>query len=261
MKKLISIIMVLAMMLSGVSLASCNKDELSAEELAAHNAYNEALKKTNELDSLDGKLVMNISMNVQGMTQTVSYDFDMKATGAKDPATMKMRMKGTMDLAGTKTVMDCYVENGWGYYDMEVSGQKLQFKTNLNGEGDGYSDMFNMGTVELPKKLFKNVSVTEKPDGSKLLDVTLSGKQILSLYTDLAASGGMEVKPSDISDASVIATVDKSGYLAKVEVKFTMLIQGISAKTVMTVEYFNLGSPVAVTPIDGYKSFPEQSLG
>ncbi len=260
MKKLLSIILILVLSLSCFSLVSCNKDELSGEQLAAYDAYNDALAKTNSLQCLDGKLDMAIKMNVQGTVQTVSYEFNMKAADVKTPATMKMRLNGTMDMVGQKVVMDCYMEDGWAYYDMVTMGQNMKFKTNLAGGNNEYSEMFNMGSVDLPKILFKNVSVTENADGSKFLTLTMNGKQLLALYTDLASSIGTEIKPADISDASVTATVDKDGYLSKTVVTYSMVIQGVKADTTLTVEYFNLGQSFTVEPIEGYKSFPEQNI-
>ena len=260
MKKLLSIILVLILSLSCFSLISCDKDELSAEQLAAYNAYTSALEKTNSFKCLDGKLDMDITMNVQGTTQSVSYKFNMKATDVKTPKTMKMRLDGTMNLAGQSIVMDCYMEDGWAYYDMTTLGQNMKFKTNLAGGNDEYSQMFNMGSVDLPKSLFKKITVAEKADGSKELSLTLSGAQLLELYPDFAASAGTDTKPSDISDASVTATVDANGYLAKTVITYGMVIQGIRANATLTVEYFNLGQDVTVEPIEGYQSFPEQSL-
>ncbi|MBQ8254915.1 MAG: hypothetical protein IJY94_05365 [Clostridia bacterium] len=261
MKKLLSIVLILVLSLSCFSLASCDKEEFTKEQLEAYENYTNALKKTNELDDLDGKLDMIISMNVQGTQQTVSYNFNMKASGATDPKAVKMRLGGKMNLSGQNTVMDCYMENSWAYYDMNVSGQKVKFKTNLADGGNSYSELFNAGNVDLPKSLFKKVAVTEQSDGSKLLELTLSGKQLLSLYTDLAANLGTDFSASDISDASVNATVNKDGYLSKTTVSYTMMIQGISAKLTLTVEYFNLGKSVTVEPIEGYQSFPEQIIG
>ncbi len=260
MKKLLSIVLVFVMSLSCFALASCDEKGLTGAQLEAYQNYTNALEKTNSLNDLDGKLDMNIVMTAQGATETISYRFNMKATGVKDSKTMKMRLDGTMNMMGQNIVMDCYLENGWAYYDMTASGQAMKFKTNLNGGNDEYSEMFNMGSVDLPKSLFKNVEVTKNADGSKSLALTLSGKQILSLYSDLTASLGSEFSASDISDASVVAFVNKDGYLAKTTVTYSMVIQGVSAKTVLTVEYFNLGQSVAVEPMDGYQSFPEQSV-
>ncbi len=260
MKKLLSIILVFVLSLSCFMLASCDKNELTKAQLEAYNAYNDALKKTNALEYLDGKLDMDISMNVQGTEQKVSYAFNMKAVGAQKPETMKMRLKGNMDMVGQSIVMDCYMEDGWAYYDMTTMGQNMKFKVNLGGGNDEYSEMFNMGSVDLPKSLFENVSVTDNADGSKTLKLTMSGKQLLALYSDLTASAGADIKPSDISNASVTATVNKDGYLSKTTVTYGMTIQGVKANTVLTVEYFNLGQSVAVEPMDGYQSFPEQSI-
>ena len=262
MKKLLSIILVLVMSLSVLSLVSCNKDEMTAEQLEAYMNYTNALDKTNSLNDLDGKLVMNISMNAaaSSLSQSYIYNFNMKVTDAKNPSTMKMRIDGTIFMAGQDIEMDCYVENGWGYYDMTVSGQQMKFKTNLAGGNDEYSEMFNMGSVDLPKSIFKNVEVSEEADGSKTLALTLNGKQMLSLYSDLTSSLGAEISAADISDASVVAFVNKDGYLAKVTIIYSMVIQGVSASTALHVEYFNLGQEVTVEPIEGYKNFPEQSI-
>ncbi len=260
MKKLLSIILVLIMSFSCFALVSCEKDELSKSELEAYNAYTAALNKTNLLNSLDGKLNMDIKMDVQGTVQNVSYVFNMKAVDVKSPRSIKMRMNGSINMVGQNIVMDAYIENGWAYYDMTTGGNNLKFKTNLNGGNDEYSEMFEMGSVDLPKSLFKNVSVTENADGSKTFSLTMSGAQILSLYSDLTASAGEAVKPSDISDAAVSATVNKDGYLSKTVITYGMVIQGVRTDTTLTVEYFDLGKDVTVTPIDGYQSFPEQSL-
>lgn len=262
MKKLLSIIMVLVLSLSCFSLTSCDKDEFTAEQLEAYQNYTDALEKTNGLNSLEGKLDMVIKMNVQGTVQSIKYKFNMKANGLKKPDTMKMRLDGSMDLAGQTTVMDCYLVDGWSYYDMKVSGQELKFKTNLNGTtGNSYSEMFSTGTVDLPKSLFKKVTVTEQADGSKLLELTLNGKQILSIFTDLTSNLGSELSASDISDATMSAVVNKDGYLSKVIVSYGMKVQGVSAETSLTVEYFNLGNEIAVEPIEGCESFPEQNIG
>ena len=83
MKKLLSIVLILVLSLSCFSLASCDKEEFTKEQLEAYENYTNALKKTNELDDLDGKLDMIISMNVQGTRKTVSYAMMTQGISAK----------------------------------------------------------------------------------------------------------------------------------------------------------------------------------
>lgn len=261
MKKIISLFLCLILVFGAVFFTSCDDEKISKESREAYKSYTDALNKINDLDSINGKLNMSMTMKIDDTVESVSYNFNMKATGVKSPETMKMRMDGTMNMIGQSIVMDAYIDSGWAYYDMTSMGTNMQFKTNLNGENEEYSQMFEMGKVELPEKLFKKVVVENNADGSKSLSLTLSGSQLLDLYPDLSSSGIEAAKPSDISDATVSATVDKNGYLTKIEMSFSLEAEGVKASTAITVEYIDPGKSVTVTPMEGYESFPEQSIG
>ncbi len=261
MKKILSLFLCLIFVFGAAFLTSCDDEKMSKEAREAYKTYTDALDKINALDSINGKLNMSMTMKIDGTVEAMAYNFNMKATGVKNPETMKMRMDGSMNVMGESIVMDVYLDSGWAYYDMTSMGTNMQFKTNLNGENEEYSQMFEMGKVELPEKLFKKVDVENNADGSKSLSLTLSGSQLLNIYPDLSDSGISAAKPSDISNANVSATVDKNGYLTKIEMSFSIEVEGVRASTLITVEYIEPGKAVTVTPMEGYESFPEQSIG
>lgn len=261
MKKIISLLLSVLLVFSAVFMVSCDDEKISKESHEAYKSYTDALDKINALDSINGKLNMSMTMKIDDTVESMAYNFNMKATGVKSPETMKMRMDGTMNMMGQSIVMDAYIDSGWAYYDMTSMGTNMQFKTNLNGENEEYSQMFEIGKVELPEKLFKKVVIENNADDSMSLSLTLSGSQLLDLYPDLSSSGIEAAKPSDISDANVSATVDKNGYLTKIEMSFSIDVEGVKASTAITVEYIDPGKSVTVAPMEGYESFPEQSIG
>lgn len=261
MKKILSLFLCFVLVFGAVFFTSCDDEKMSKESREAYRSYTDALDKINALDSINGKLNMSMTMKIDDTVEMMSYNFNMKATGVKSPETMKMRMDGSMNITGQSIVMDVYLDNGWAYYDMTSMGTNMQFKTNLNGENEEYSQMFEVGKIELPEKLFKKVDVENNADGSKSLSLTLSGSQLLDIYPDLSDSGIAAATPSDISDATVSATVDKNGYLTKINMSFSIEAEGVKASTSITVEYIEPGKAVTVTPMEGYESFPEQNIG
>lgn len=81
---------------------------MTEEQLEAYMNYTMALEKTNKLTSLDGKLIVNISMNAaaSGMAQTVYYNFNMKVSNAHNPSSMKMRLDGVMSMTGQDVTVE-----------------------------------------------------------------------------------------------------------------------------------------------------------
>lgn len=261
MKRILSLILVLCILLS---FSACGKDK---EETSAYELVNAAVKKTQELDSLDMKMVMHMSMTVDGESVDMPIKYDVKAVDihSKNP---RMAMVMSTDIAGMSLNMDFYMEDG--YYYVSTMGQNMKFKAETGDEYDALVQADNM-MVKLDEKYLKDVTVKSGSDGKKTVVLQMNSEEFKKAFKELIAStgegavdGGV-LKSIDISDASVEITVDKNGYIDTYKVKFNMSMtievmgtaNNVTAKVDASIKYNNPGKDVTVTAPAGYKNYPE----
>ena len=106
-----------------VSLAAC------AGTRDPKTLYDEATKKTSELDSMEMNSVIKMQMIQGETTADISMDMNMKMSGINTEG-MKYSAEGTTEASGQAFDISIYYENG--YYYMITMGQKMKYAMDLN---------------------------------------------------------------------------------------------------------------------------------
>jgi len=260
MKRIFAAILMLSLLFT---LAACGKDK----NPEAYELVNSAMKKTQALDSLDMKMVMNMSMKMEGVSMDIPITYDIKAVDVHSK-TPKMAMVMSMEMMGMSVDMDFYMEDG--YYYMSAMGQKMKFKAEAGDDYDALGQANNM-MVDLDEKYLKDVAIVSGSNGKKTVTLKMDSDEFKKTFKDLVDSTGESavdggtVKNIDISNASVEITVNKDGYIDTYKLKFDMSMtvdvmgtsNTVSVSTDASIQYNNPGKKVTVTAPAGYKNYPE----
>ncbi|MBQ8216002.1 MAG: hypothetical protein IJZ33_07045 [Clostridia bacterium] len=269
MKKLLSILLAVMLLVSACVLTSC-------EELSAYELVHSALAKMETLDSFEADVVMSMkmTMDLQGVSQTVDVPMNVKvkASGLKSEAPLT---SGTMSMSvmGTETKADIYSDSKDVYVATNVMGQSVKVKMGVDSEAaDEYdlTDTTSSFMVDIPEDVLESVAVVENSDGTKSVEVLLDPSVFAENYEDLIdqvnQSAAGEVSDLSFEDVKVKVVVTSDGYISGYYLTFTMVMNvttaGVTAATTTqvsaSVEYKNPGTPVTVdvpADLDSYQGF------
>lgn len=259
-KSIIAIILVLSVVFT---FAACGEDK----NPGAYELINSAMKKTQALDSLDAKMIIDMSMEMEGFTMDLPVEYDLKAVDVRSDSP-KVAMVMKMNVMGMTMDVDCYMEDG--YYYMSAMGQKMKIKAEAGDEYDALGQADDL-MVDLDEEYLKDVAVISGNDGKKTVKLELDNDAFQEVFDELidstggdAASGG-NVTSVRIPEAHLEITVDKNGYIDTYKVAFEMEMtiesQGATydAKVDLdaSIAYNNPGQAVTITAPEDYKSYPE----
>lgn len=271
MKKLLSIILVLCMLLSSFALFSCefggsdddddDDEESSSESELTGNAklLSEALTATAELTGIDATLTLNVSVAVSGMTLTIPVTASIKANE------QAMYMELSADVMGESTSMKMYTDGEWMYIVEDGVGYKTPYDE-ADAEIPEIPESFDDVVKEIPKAILDDIDVKSEEAGKTLtLAITESAyPEVYEAIKGYLESEGVvadadEVEISDIEAELVIA---KNGYIKSANTDISIEnvnIEGQDAtiSASVSVEINKVGTAVTVTPIPGCEDFPE----
>lgn len=259
-KRFLAITLVLCLSFLGVLATSCQR-ELTAAEL-----LQKADEKTMALEAYSAVMDLQIDMDMMGFSMEIPMTVDMKVKNPLDNPTT--RAKYSMDMLGQTIEMDIYMEDGWMYFSMGETEytEAEQYKTNMAefmAEYDFTGDAQDL-LKELPDDLLADVVPVKNEDGSRTVSVVLSADVFNEVFAELVESiGETSGAEGDISigDAKVEITVLENGYYSdyKVEYQMSVNVSGIDAdcNVVMSMHYNDPGTPVEITPPEGYMNYPE----
>jgi len=259
-KSILAVILVLSMLFT---FAACGEEPKSE----AYELLNAAMQKTQALDSLDSKMVMNMSMEVDGVSMEIPIEYDIKAV---DMQSVFPKMAATMSVKmfGMTVETDMYMEDGYCY--MSAMGQKMKVKAEDLDDYDALGQANDI-MVDLDEKYLKDVAVVSGSDGKKTVTLTMNVNEFMDEFEDLidsvgeSAASGSSLEDIDISNISIEVTVDKNGYIDTYKVAYDMTVtvdvmdttSTATASVEASIQYRNPGQSVTVTPPADYKSYPE----
>ncbi len=253
MKKITSALLAILMLVSVFTLSSCFKKE------TPESLVNGALEKLNGHSAIESDILMEIEMDMMGMSLSIPMDINTKVINPKsDNPTSSTNL--TVSVFGVEVVTETYTENGWTY----VISEGESYKTN-NAELEdsfGVGDLAN-SSEQLDAELFEGVEIIENEDGTKSVELTIPDDMFTEQFADAFSSvteslgTGADAK---VTDVNVKYTV-KDGELAQMVMSFNleMTVEGISttASAVCTIDYVAYDDEVKITLPEGYESFPE----
>lgn len=258
-KRLISLLLALTVLCTGILFTGCQGGLL--KEKSTYEIINDALKKTQDLESMAAEMKMELGMDVGGMTMSIPATINIKAKDMKSDSPI-LSMLISMSLLGQSIDMELYTEDQWAYM---VMGD-MKYKTKAEDMQSEFEYAENMDDMlqQIPEELLKDVELVKAEDGSQSVTIAYPAEMFAQNYEELIGSLNsvteINVDELNISDAAVKLTI-ADGYVTMYDVAFKMemTVEGVSTTTdaKVTITYENPGQEVTVTPPEGYQDFEE----
>lgn len=267
MKKFLSILLVLCLILTSLALYSCDfgkkdddddDDDDDSKPLTTAEIIENAVNETVEIKAAEVKLDLDVSVGMQGVTIAVPVDAVLKAADGEASFDMELSFMGeTMEI-------NVYTDGEWLYILEGGNGSKMlipyQYLDNLD-EADIPFDSLDDAMSQIPEGTFDGVEVEEN-DGETELSITFTKKDYPEIYDGIAygmAQTGYAIDADDVSDINVAVVISEDGYFKALSVEFSVdaVIEGQNAKidVKLAVEATKVGKGVSVTPIPGCENF------
>ena len=257
MKKYLTLLLSAAMVLS---LAGCGggKD--------ARTIYDEASKKTSELQEMDIETTAAMTMTQGDQTIDLSTTMNIQMTGANTDD-MKYLAAGKTTMAGQDIDVTMYYEGG--YYYMETMGQKFKYAMDLNQLMEQVKQSTDGANME--SSYMKEIKAKKDGD-NQILTFTADAEKMDSYVQDIMGSmsgaiAGAEDVAYKIKSTSGEAVVNKDGYFSSMNIKMSMdmTVQGETVGVEMDTDaiYHNPGQAVTLTApdLEGYQEIDPAALG
>ena len=255
MKKIIALCLLLCILCTCL-LSACARAKTPFETM------NEAIQKTQALDSMAATMEIEMNMVMEGMTLSVPITAEIKAAGLKSENPVMSTAMST-SMMGQKMEVDVYQEGAWAYVTMEGMSYKMD-TSKAESEYDFSGDM-NAILQTLPEDLFKEIQLEKQDDGSVSVTIPIPEEMFTQIYGDLIANmnntAGLDTTLDIKIEDAVVKITAANDYISLYEMEFTMSMemQGIAVKIDATasIKYTNPGAPVTVTPPEGYQDFED----
>ena len=265
MKKILSIMLVLCMLLSAFALTSCefgkddgDDDDDDKSDLLTAELVGNAIKATTEMKNLEAKIDVDITVSVTGMSMNVPIDALIRVDD--DEASLDMEAS----IFGEKAEMKIYTDGEWVYMLEDGVGSKTPVTDDALGLDIPFGSIEDvMGTIDdIPEDALDKFDVKKNKDGDTELSVTMTKEDFPEVYEGIIqglTETGNSVDEDDISNIDIVIVVAKGGYIKGVEMEFSvdMSIEGQMATVGMKLAFDIVKvDNVTVTPIPGCQSFP-----
>lgn len=255
MKKVISLCLLLCILCTCL-LPACSKTK------SVFETVDEAIRKTQDLDSMVATMKMEMNMAMEGMTLSIPITAEIKATGLKSESPVVSTAMST-SMLGQKMDIDVYQEGTWAYVSMEGMSYKMD-TSKAEAEYDFSGDVQDM-LQALPEDLFKDIQPEKKDDGSVTVTIPIPEDTFTNIYDAMVdnvnSTAGMEADIDVKIENAVVKITVANSYISLYELEFsmTMVIEGTTTKTDVTasVAYSNPGASVTITPPEGYQDFED----
>ena len=257
MKKILSAVLALCLIMSALLAVSCGKEPTARELVETATA------KYENLDAYEGRLEYDITMNIQGVTMSVPISADIKMTDIKSGSPI-IDMNMTMEVMGQKVDMRMYLEGEWAYYDMlgmKYKTKVAQADTEITGILDNM--MSNSGGFDY----LDSAEIVKHEDGLRSVAVEI-GENISDIIgaaaNDMASSVIGEGGEIELSNLKLEYFIDKNDFIAKINCAFKMAItiegEKVDATADMTVSFEKFDDEVQITPPEGYLDYTEAEM-
>ena len=257
MKKVCAFLLTAAMVLS---MTGCGSKQDPKE------VYDAAMKKSQELTSMEMDYEMDMVMNQGGEKIDISTSMNMKMDGL-DTENMRYLAKGTTTTMGQTIDTAMYYADG--YYYMEAMGQKIKYAMDLDkmveqiksSTGGGSMDSSYLKDIQV-KKDGDNQILTYTADASKM-DAYV--QEVFGAMGDIGSQ--LEGFTYTIKGVGGESVINKDGYVISGTVKMvmdmTMEGETISMESDTKIVYHNPGQAVEVAEpsLDGYTEVDASLIG
>lgn len=231
MKKILSLLMILTLVISMFALASCDNNgdgnpDVDAEGLETLNgktpeqiyeASMDALKLADEYEIVTNQV---IKMGFEGQSFTMNQSVVSKIDGDNSYS------KITDDMSNQESetwYVDGVVYSKEGNNKVKTNLDKEEYMQQYMGKDPSESTL-----LDIPESWFKDIRFFEK-DGLYTMEFVISAEE----YNELFANLGLGMASVN-DDVVYVVYFDKDGNLSKIITEFTINVQGVSADCVST---------------------------
>lgn len=235
----------------------------AAPQQSTYEVVNDALAKTEALDTMDMEMKMLIAMSMQGESMEMPMTVKIKGKNLQSESPV-ISSSISMTVLGVETNVDMYQEGNWAY----ITTMGTSYKMNVSaGNQFDYSSTASDMLQDIPEELLKGLELAQNADGSETITLSIPNEMFSEIYGSMIDSMNQSTglgSTSDISikDATVKITIDND-FIKVYDMSFVMdmKVTGISVSSSVTasITYENPGQDVTITPPEGYQSFPEIS--
>ncbi len=250
-KRILSVIMIFALVFTGVFLTSCSEKE--TPEQIFKKAYN----NTKKLDAFDTDVSLEMSMNVQGITMSFPVKGNFKAKNLNDE-NLEFYLDGDATFMGQKMDLEAYYADGWIYLSSMGTSSKIALD---------YAEFLKSAKEESRPEMdvYEGAEYIEE-DGEVVAKCDIPAKTINDYIKEYVEStpNSEALKDGSVKFNKISAEVStKDNYLNKATINFGMKVdvEGQSGKVDLkiTINFKNAGKPVEITPMEGYENFEDSS--
>ena len=157
MKRIISVVLAVCMLLSVMVLASCAE--------TPESLINRAMIKMASLTSIEAEMDAEIKMSMMGVDMSMPIDMHMVIEDAKSETPVSS-VKAEMSFMGETVAMDMYIDaQGWAY--MTVDGES--YKVNAAAAAEELPISTDLATdmvTQFPEEYFEGVEIVKNDDGT-----------------------------------------------------------------------------------------------
>lgn len=262
-KRLISLLLALAVLWSGILFTGCGNENApdKVKEKSTFEVISDALKKTENLESMAAEMKMEMNMAAEGMTMSIPMTIKLKGKDMKTDNPV-ISMVVSMTMLGQSIDIEMYQEGQWAYMVMGDMKYKANAK-DMESEYD-YTESVDEMLQQIPEELLKDVELVKAEDGSQSVTIPFPADKFAEIYDDFIESVNSETEV-DVGEMKITDSVVKltiaNGYVSVYDVAFTMemTVEGVTSSTEakVTLTYENPGQEVTITPPEGYQEFEE----
>lgn len=253
MRKILSAVLAVCMLLSVMLLTSCGE--------TPESLINGAVLNMAQLESMEADVDMEIKMSMMGVDITMPIDMHLAMADVKSGKPVAA-IDAEMSMMGETVTMNMYMDGSeWAY--LTVAG--VSYKAKLADAKEAFPMDTSSATdvlKELPADLLADAEIVKNEDGSKSVALVITADKFSEVYgadvmEGLTSTAGDSVTMKDVT---VVITV-KDGYIVEYDMAFDMdmTVEGkdVAASMDMKIHYLNAGQTVTVNPPAGYQDFPE----
>ncbi len=267
MKKLFSLLLILAVLMGIAALAGCGTQEgflggnPETEPVDLHTLVSEAKERTTNATYVSARMNLNMKVDAMGDHMDVGVAFTIKAD-MTDPEKPIIGLDAAISsLQGEQISYGYYYDGQWMY--QAINGEGYKIKATLEEFRNEAVDTDNL-LVDLPEELFDGITATTV-NGVTKVELTAESETFKKLYEDMLeqilsdAANNYDIA-MEVDDARIaIAVAD--GYLKSYDLSFkvtcTLGDEYAIYDLTMSMIYDSVNEKLTITPPEGYEDFTE----
>lgn len=197
------------------------------DKIEAYRAMNDAALDTDAID-MDMDVKMDMTITAEGETMTMPMEMTGNVKTIVDDKGIRAACDMTSSTMGMEVSQKTWLKDGWAYVSMAMGEEEMKYKYRVLDEE---SVLEQIGAVD-PEAMDVSAlavirSITAEKSGSNtvytaVIDGKLGGMMTEAVQEALTATGEDAAMDMELSDITVVYTLDRSGAVKSMHMTFDM---------------------------------------